>query len=61
MQDARLVELQQRTSLLARSLRDHAVDAKLVTDGSLVSVDLPLFDDSQRSLLVESEGLARSA
>jgi len=45
-QDQRLQFFQTRTTELAEALREHAFAAPLATDASLVTLDLPLFDDA---------------
>ena len=45
-QDQRLQHFQARTGELAEALREHAFAAPLATDASLVTLDLPLFDDA---------------
>jgi len=45
-QDQRLQFFQTRTTALAEALREHAFAAPLATDASLVTLDLPLFDDA---------------
>ncbi len=71
VQDERLVQFQARAAELVEGLRAHALEAPMATDGSLVKMDVPLFDDIDADAdvdaplepveAVESAGLQRQA
>jgi len=58
-QDQRLVQLQARASELAMQLREQAFTAPLAADPSLVTLDIPLFDDAVP--VAEGEAAQRQA
>ncbi len=67
VQDDRLVQFQSRAAELIERLRAHALEAPMATDGSLVKMDVPLFDDldgdtpAEPVEAVEAAGLQRRA